>query len=208
MFPDLRIDLIAGRRWPPAGIALALAACLLLGWQGHRASADTDALTQVRTRLAQLQRQADQQRSVRVSPDALQRQQQVEALAAYLALPWGRLLGVFESHANGRAVLLRLEPNAAEGRVDIRGRAVSMAALSEYLLTLERDTQLSDVMLSRHEVVEGEGASGIDFTLSATWAASGHGAQHAGKVAGAARAQAPTDRARTPTAARAQGASR
>ena len=170
MIHDLRIDLIGQRRWPPAGLALALVAGLLLLWQGRGVSADTEALAQLRTRLAQLQRQTDQQRPVRLSPDAVLRQQQVEALAAYLATPWGPLLGVFEAHANGRAVLLRFEPNAVEGRVEMRGRSPNVAALTDYLRSLENDPQLRQVMLSHHEAVQGEGATGIDFTLSATWA--------------------------------------
>jgi Tfp pilus assembly protein PilN len=165
---DLRVDFVDQRRWPPAGLALAALALLALLWQGQLAWHDAQHLAQQRARLAQVQRQAVAPRPAAPNPALLRRQQQIEAVAAYLATPWGALLGVFETHASAQVVLLRFAPDAGAGRVELGGRATDVAAMAAYLVALERDPRLQDVMLRHHEVA-ADTASAVDFVLSATW---------------------------------------
>jgi Tfp pilus assembly protein PilN len=198
---DLRIDFINRRRWPAAGLALAALALACLLWQGQLAWQDAQALTQQGTRLAQLQRQTNGPRASTQSPEAQRRLQQIEALAGYLATPWGPLLNVFESHASGRVVLLRFEPNAVEGRVEMGGRASDVATMSAYLVALERDKRLRDVMLRHHEATAADTATGVDFTLSASWAGTRAAAPGVTGAATAAAARATPPAKPTATAA-------
>lgn len=165
---DLRVDFVDQRRWPPAGLVLAALALLALLWQGQLAWQDAQHLAQQRARLAQVQRQAVAPRPAAPNPALQRRRQQIEAVAAYLATPWGALLGVFETHASAQVVLLRFAPDAGAGRVELSGRAADVAAMTAYLVALERDPRLHDVMLRHHEAA-ADAARAVDFVLSATW---------------------------------------
>ncbi len=173
---DARIDFLARRRWPPAGWVLATLAAALLAWQGGLALREADTLRGLQADLARLQRQASASRAPAMSPEDARRQRQIEALALYLATPWDRLLALFEEHAGSRVVLMKFEPDAAEGRVEVLGRADNATALVDYLMALERDPRLRGVMLRHHEVKRSEARQPIDFTLGAAWGDTRHAA--------------------------------
>ncbi len=169
MSTDLRLDFLASHRWPPAGLLLALAALALAGWQGAQALRESDAVRQLRGGAAGPAAQGATARQPALSAAAQARLQQIDQLTQYLATPWGPLLALFEAHASPQLRLLRLEPNAAESRVEVRGRARSVSALSAYLRALEGDKRLNNVMLRHHERVQDDDTGDIEFTLAAGW---------------------------------------
>jgi hypothetical protein len=167
---DLRINFLASRRFPPAGLVLALAALACAGWQGAQALRESEAVRQLRGRAAVQSAKAVPGRLPALSATEQNRLQQIDKLTNYLAAPWGPLLNLFEAHASSQLRLLRFEPNAAEGRVEVRGRARSVQALSSYVRALEGDVRLSSVMLRHHERVQDDDTGDIEFTLVAGWA--------------------------------------
>jgi Tfp pilus assembly protein PilN len=185
---DVRIDFIARRRKPVLGLCLAVLALAALGWQGTLALREADLLQSQRDGLASLQRQASGASRPTMSADDVKRHAQIDALARYLATPWPQLLALFEEHAASRVTLLKFEPDAAEGRIEVTGRAPGSKALARYLVELERDPRLSGVMLHQHEVLRAEAGAPVEFTFGAVWVA----ASRAGAVAPvAAAASAP-----------------
>lgn len=106
-----------------------------------------------------------------MSPQDSRRHVQIEAVAAYLAAPWDTLLSAFESHSKRGVVIRRLEPDASTGVVRMVGEAPSLKVMMDYVLALEADQRLQQVLLVNHDVVgDGEGNPGaIEFTLSAAW---------------------------------------
>lgn len=106
-----------------------------------------------------------------MSPQDSRRHAQIEAVAAYLAAPWDTLLSAFESHSKRGVVIRRLEPDASTGVVRMVGEAPSLKVMMDYVLALEADQRLQQVMLVNHDVVgDGGGTPGsIEFTLSAAW---------------------------------------
>ncbi len=166
---DPRIDFLGRRRWPAAGLGLAALALAAVAWQGGLALREFDWLQQQRTGLASLQRQARTQQLPAMSAEDSQRHVLVEALARYIATPWERLLALFEEHAATHVILTRFQPEAAQGRVEISGRAPGQQALAAYIVALERDPRLSAVMLHHHEVLRSASGAPVEFTLGATW---------------------------------------
>jgi Tfp pilus assembly protein PilN len=168
---DLRIDFLARHRWPNTGVVLALAALAGAAWQGAQAFRESEALRLQGGRAAALQAQRATPRLPALSAAARTRLQQIDKVTNYLATPWGTMLASFESHASPQVRLLRFEPNAAEGRVNVRGRARGIKPLSAYLQALEKDPRLYAVMLSHHERVQDDDSGDIEFTLAAGWTA-------------------------------------
>jgi hypothetical protein len=165
------IDFSAAPRRPWWGVAALLVAGGLLALQVFD-------VQEVRARLDD-QRQGMQKLFVpnggagssTMSPQDSRRHAQIEAVAAYLAAPWDTLLTAFESHSKHGVVIRRLEPDASTGVVRMVGEAPSLKVMMDYVLALEADPRLQQVMLVNHDVV-GDGGSmpgAIEFTLSAAW---------------------------------------
>ena len=167
-----RIDFLghAQRRGP--GIALLVAAAVLLGWQGWHAAQEYTLLERERAGLASLTRQA-RPAAAAMSPQERQRHAQLDALARYLAAPWDELLAVFEQRAPGQAVLQRIEQDAQTGAVRLTARARHAEAMMQYVTTLERDTRIASVLLHSHEAERDLPGSPLQFQLSATWKGGG-----------------------------------
>ncbi|MFM2055788.1 MAG: hypothetical protein RLY71_173 [Pseudomonadota bacterium] len=198
------IDFSAASRRPWWGVAALLVAGGLLAWQVFE-------VHEVRARLDD-QRQGMQALFVpnggagssTMSSQDSRRHAQIEAVAAYLAAPWDTLLSAFESHSKRGVVIRRLEPDASTGVVRMVGEAPSLKVMMDYVLALEADQRLQQVMLVNHDVVgEGGNAPGaIEFTLSAAWRSRGAAAAartaETGTPAAEARQVADVEQAATP----------
>lgn len=168
---DLRVDLTARRRMPPIGMALALLGLGLTAWQGWQVASATQQLRLQQASLASMERPAPSSLPA-FTADEIKRHEQIAAVALELATPWPRLLDLFEKHAPQGVTLSRFEPDAKSGRLELTGRASSMKAVAAYMLMLERDGRLSDVMLQRHSLLDGPGTR-IEFTITALWGGAG-----------------------------------
>jgi Tfp pilus assembly protein PilN len=162
------IDFIARRRWPVAGCLLALIVGAAACWEAWLALDDADLLRRQRAGLAALQRQPAR-KVVAMSADDIRRHAQTDAVSRYLAAPWRPLLALFEDQASSGVVLVKFLPDAGSGRVEITGRAPSARALGDYVITLEHDPRLKDVLLHHHEVLRDEPGAGIEFSIGAAW---------------------------------------
>lgn len=176
---------------PWSGMALLLIAAAVLGWQ----------LWDLRDLQKRIEaQQADMQRlfvpagasSQAMTPQDSRRHRQMEVVASYLAAPWDTLLTVFESHGQRGVTLRRLEPDASTGLVRMVGEARSLGAMMDYVLALEADKRLSQVMLLNHDILKDAAGAPVEFTLSAAWrpgmgaaARSAGGSNPAGRTEGA-----------------------
>ena len=128
-------------------------------WRGKAGTVwqDRDVLERQRDACAAASRQAAApQRSV-TPPEAAAQHAQLEQLARHLAAPWGDLLALFEQHGAGDVALVRLEPDAAIGRVTLTARARQRAAMLAYVIALEHDARLASVLLTHHKSVPDGG---------------------------------------------------
>jgi hypothetical protein len=165
-----RIDFVPQRRWPAAGMALALVCAGAAAWQGSQALADADRLQQQRDGIAGLVRRATPTRPA-MSPADVLRHSQIAVVARQLANPWQDLLSLFEEHSANHIVLVKFQPDAATGRVELTGRAPNAQALGDYLIALERDPRLTAVLLHQHELLRDVAGSPLQFMIGATWGA-------------------------------------
>lgn len=168
----VRVDFVPHRRWPAAGLVWAAAATVVVAWQGWLALQDADLLQRQRAGVEALRRKSFSAAPA-MTPQDIRRHAQIDAVARYLATPWDGLLGLLESHTGSRVSLVKLEPDASSGRIELTGRALSTKDVATYLMALESDPRLEGVLLHRHEIRRTEAGSPVEFRIGATWNANG-----------------------------------
>ena len=144
----------------------------LVAWQAQLSLGDMAELAKHRAGVASLQRPAAAARPA-MSAEDIRRHAQMDRLSLQLATPWEHMLGLFEAQSAKGVVLLKFEPNAIEGKIELNGRAGSAKALGDYIITLENDARLAAVQLKHHEVLRdatrGSAPGTIEFSIGALW---------------------------------------
>ena len=164
----LKIDFQRTRRAAPwAGPLLAVLAVALSAEVGFSYRRAQDAAAAAEQRLATLSRQAERTKTAAPQPGAA-REEIAAAREVYqrLATPWEKLFGALESSANGKIVLLGIEPDPKAGTVVISGEGPDYLAALNYVLDLERSGTLLRPHLVRHERRDD---TRIAFAVSASW---------------------------------------
>ena len=158
-----------------SGLVIAAALALLCGWQ----------LMQMRTERSALQQSLQQAREASrppavaaIQPQALPATQQsaikeANQILNELGRPWPALLQRLEQLARPEVALLAIRPDAAKGKLRLKGEARDMAALLAYMQGLEAVPEVEDVTLDEHEMMEkpqdGGLAHFIRFGITARW---------------------------------------
>lgn len=160
-----------------AGLVIAGALVLLCGWQLTEMRAERAATAQ---KLQQLQDARQPVQVATIQPQALSAAQKAEIKEANkildeLGRPWPALLNRLEQVARPEIALMAIRPDAAKGKLGLKGEAKDIAALLAYLQRLESLPEMHDVALDEHEMMEkpeGEGmAHFIRFGITARWGA-------------------------------------
>lgn len=162
------IDFVARRSVPGTGLALLALAALALAWQGWLTWQDQRMLQHQREAFATLTHQADAPPRV-VSAEERRQLAQIAQLSRHLAAPWDELLALFEKHGAGDVALVRLEPDASTGLVNLTARARHRRVMMAYLLALESDPRLSAVLLTHHETLPDVEGTPVQFSITAQW---------------------------------------
>jgi hypothetical protein len=164
------IEFGAAPQRPWFGVALLLCGLLAVGWQAWQWR-DTEArIESQRVGMERLFVPTSPSATASMTPQDRRRHAQMEVVASYLAAPWDTLLTVFESHGQAGVTLRRLEPDAATGIVRMVGEAPSLAKMMDYVLALEADKRLAQVMLLNHDMLkDATTGAPVEFTLSAAW---------------------------------------
>lgn len=103
-----------------------------------------------------------------MSPEDRRRHAQIDAVAGYLAAPWEDLMAIFEQSRNG-ITLKRLEPDAGSGLLRVTGEATDFKAMAAYLISLETQSGLGQVVLLHHERLKDTPGNPLEFSLTASW---------------------------------------
>ena len=163
LFP---IDFLKRRSWPPLGLLLLALALAWLGWEAWRSAEESRLLASERSGMANLVRNASAPAKT-FTAEERQRHTQIESVARYLASPWSTWLAVLEENANGKAIVRRLEQDAANESLKITGRSADVGLMMAYVLALQGDARLKDVKLVNHELLRTEPGTPIQFELTA-----------------------------------------
>ncbi|MCB5190627.1 PilN domain-containing protein [Methylobacillus arboreus] len=158
-------------------VLVALAA-LVCAWQLAEMHAERAELSQ---QLEQTQLAAKPASATAIiQPQALSGAQKAEIKQANSVLdelgrPWPGLLNRLEQVAQPEIALLAIRPDAAKGKLRLKGEARDVAALLAYLKRLEAVPEMRDVVLDEHEMMEkpqdGGMANFIRFGITASWGA-------------------------------------
>ena len=164
----LKIDFHRTRRAAPwAGPLLAVLAVALSAEVGLSYQRAQDATASAQQRLATLGRQGERTRTA--APQVAATREEITAareIHRRLSTPWEKLFAALESSANGKVVLLGIEPDPKAGTVVISGEAPDYLATLNYVLDLERGGTLLHPHLVRHERRDD---LRVAFAVSATW---------------------------------------
>lgn len=166
MTPLFPIHFLKRRTWPPLGLLLLAAALAWLGWEAWRTAEESRLLAAEKAGMASLVRNASAPAKP-MSAEEQQRHAQIESIARYLASPWATWLAVLEENANGKAIVRRLEQDAANESLKISGRSADVASMMTYVLALQGDARLKDVKLVSHELLRTEPGAPVQFELTA-----------------------------------------
>jgi hypothetical protein len=170
--PPETLNFINQRRWPVPGLLLAAVLGGLAAWQGSLVYTDFERLQDQRGGLASLQRKAKQPMRPAMSPQDIQRHAQLDGLVRYLATPWEPLLTLFEDPRPAGVQLTKFRPDAATGLLELTAVVAEPAAMTAYLIALEHDARLRNVMLRRNEMLrDGGTGTSVEFTIVANWSA-------------------------------------
>jgi hypothetical protein len=160
------------RQWPVPGVVLAALCGALAAWQGSLAYSEFERLQDQRAGLASLQRKAAQPPRPAMSAQDIQRHAQLDGVVRYLATPWEPLLTLIENPRPAGVQLTKFRPDAASGMLELTARVSEPAAMTAYLVELEHDQRLRNVMLRRSELLrEGGAGASVEFTIVANWSA-------------------------------------
>jgi hypothetical protein len=123
-------------------------------------------------RVDRLARHHDLRPGERRNPDAEQGAREVakaNEVLRRITLPWDELFAAVESAAPSEVALLTMEPDAEKRLLKITGEAKHVAAMFDYIRTLERRPMFQTVTLSNHQEQITDPQRPIRFTLMAAW---------------------------------------
>lgn len=166
MTPLFPIHFLKRRTWPPLGLLLLAVATAWLGWETWRTAEESRLLAAEKAGMAKLVRDASAPAKP-MSAEEQQRHAQIESIARYLASPWATWLAVLEENANGKAIVRRLEQDAANESLKITGRSADVGSMMAYVLALQGDARLKEVKLVSHELLRTEPGTPVQFELTA-----------------------------------------
>lgn len=171
-WPRLDFARQGGGGYYRAGWALAAVGMGLVVWQGGlwyelhaRVQAERQSLSAMFVSGKGAARGAT---TATMSPEDRHRHAQIDAVAGYLAAPWEELMTIFEQNRNG-ITLKRLEPDAGSGLLRVTGEATDFKAMAAYLISLEAQPGLGQVVLLHHERLKDTPGNSLEFSLTATW---------------------------------------
>lgn len=157
------------------GLVLAAALASLCGWQ----------LMQMRTERSSLEQRLQQTQNARkpvqvaaIQPQTLSATQksaikEANTILGELGRPWPALLNRLEQVAQPEIALLAIRPDAAKGRLRLKGEAKDITSLLAYMQRLEAVPEMQDVTLDEHEMMEkpqdGSMAHFIRFGITTRW---------------------------------------
>lgn len=167
MIAGLAVDLLGRRRQAALGWLLLAAGLALLAWQGQRLWQVQSSLEAEREGVARLARAAVRPAAPAMSAADVRRHAQLERMARHLAAPWADMLALVERSSGRQVQLLHLTPDAESGRVAFTAQAANAAALSAFMLQLEKSPVLADVQILRHD--RSATGPGIEFDAEARW---------------------------------------
>ncbi|MBK8065251.1 MAG: hypothetical protein IPK29_15300 [Betaproteobacteria bacterium] len=86
-----------------------------------------------------------------------------------LSMPWDHLLRSLEAAQTESATLIAIEPDPESGNLLLTGEAKNYLGALTYLANLDRQPELSEVHLLKHEVRGSEAGRPVSFIVSAKW---------------------------------------
>jgi Tfp pilus assembly protein PilN len=163
------------RPFPTLGVVLLLAALGIgaqLARQYEYLSGVFEGWEALEKRVDRLARQHDVRLGERGNPDAEQRAREVtkaNEVLRRITLPWDDLFAAVESAAPGEVALLTMEPDAEKRLLKVSGEAKHVAAMFDYIRTLEGRPMFESVTLSNHQEQVTDPQRPVRFSLVAAW---------------------------------------
>ena len=170
----IQLDFASSRKPSMLGLLMFTVAllALMMVWQRHT-HINQALLALDQSILALKERKglkpAEPQRQAKSSADLLANIEEAKKLASFLMIPWGDVLSALETSALDDLALLAIEPDAKKRQLKITAEAKNKDIMFNYLEKLEGSSELANVYLLKHEIVEDVDQHPIRFVAVATW---------------------------------------
>lgn len=124
-------------------------------------------------RLHSLQKAADARRPAALKIDDKQlaaEWNRAIVVAGELNLPWEKLFATFEAEAERPVALLSLEPDVVKRELVLTAEAKNFEEMLAYYRMLQRQENLSAVVLHTHQINQQDREKPVRFRITAKWA--------------------------------------
>ena len=105
----------------------------------------------------------------KVSAVQLQRFRNAALVVNELRMPWDDLLQILESAPMEQIALLSIEPIASRHQLRLSAEARNVSTMLDYLVYLQRQPSLHQVILSSHQIQRQAPGSPVRFQIQARW---------------------------------------
>lgn len=173
MMPHLTIDFARrGTRLPRAGVALSVAAALLMLlagdalWQAYR---DNDRAHAALATAAHRSPAPARRDSAASTPAARLQAKQIDAVFSELTVPWQHLLSIVEGYREHDVALIGIDQSPAQGQIRITAEAKDFDAMIRYLKYLQGSALLREAVLNTHLVETMTPGVPVRFQITAIW---------------------------------------
>lgn len=181
-------------RWPGVLLLMVCTALVFTAWRADDdVSAQLLAVAQRKAELVQAQEAASQLKTtapyttapktpaeVKLGADAVAQkkaanaltqaqQKEAETITQQLNIRWFDLLQALESRQIKDIALLQLLPDAARGQFTLSGEAKDYTTLLKYVGHLQEETELTQVHLQKHQVIETHPQRPVSFEIQGGW---------------------------------------
>lgn len=165
--PPLALDYVAAPSQPAlTGVGVLLAALLIAGALTHR-------YADARRQLAASQSDAPSSPARQLPVQAVPRERVTEdakraqEVVRQLTLPWMSMIAAVERAATQDIAVLQMQPEPQQALLRVTAEAGNREAMLKYLGRLEKDGNLAEVHLVRHEVRVDQPGRPIQFVVQA-----------------------------------------
>ncbi len=170
----IHLDFASSRKPSMLGLLMFTVAllALMMVWQRH--THINQALLTLDQSILELKERkglkpAEPELQAKSSVDLLANIEEAKKLASFLMIPWGDVLSALETSALDDLALLAIEPDAKKRQLKITAEAKNKDIMFNYLEKLEVSSELANVYLLKHEIVEDVDQHPIRFVAVATW---------------------------------------
>jgi hypothetical protein len=170
----IKLDFVSSNAPSLAGLGVLALALIFIatGWPYYNAV--NERMRTIDKQIQQLKNESgfkepSKQVQKKSSAELLVKMEDARKLADFLLIPWGDVFSALEAVSLEDLALLSIEPDSKKRQLKITAEAKDKDVMFDYIKRLDATSELSDVYLLKHEIMEDVDQHPIRFVVVAKW---------------------------------------